>query len=430
MRRLAAIISAALLSVTVYAGEQDGRIQFYGFVRTFVAYDSRESVASMGELLYYLPRDVEMAEGGDLNAVGSLRVSALTSRVGFDVTGFSFGGWDMDAKVEADFGAGITGVTGTALLRLRQAYVALSRGGLSFKAGQAWHPMSSGHPDKISLNAGAPFNPLSRTPLFQAEYSFGDLSLELAALWQMQFASAGPDLSTDGGHVYGTGSVTSAEYIKYGKIPEIYLGVCYSADGLLARLGLDLLSIKPRHVSPSGEKLDDRITTLTPFLYLQYDGGALSVKAKSLFAQGGDHVFLNAGYGVTASSARDGRLDENASWEYSPTRSSSTWVSLRYGRELQGVIFAGYLKNFGTREAIVGPDYLYFRKNSFSNMDSARGLSSALIYNLGRLTLGLEYDITEVRYGEWADGECHGLATENLHWVRNHRIQSMVKFTF
>ena len=94
------------------------------------------------------------------------------------------------------------------------------------------------------------------------------------------------------------------------------------------------------------------------------------------------------------------------------------------------MIFAGYLKNFGTREAIVGPDYLYFRKNSFSNMDSARGLSSALIYNLGRLTFGLEYDITEVRYGEWADGECHGLATENLHWVRNHRIQSMVKFTF
>ena len=128
---------AALFSIASSAAGQDGRIQLYGFVRTYAAYDSRESFSSLDELLYYVPRDVDMVGDRDLNAVGSLRVAALTSRLGVDVTGYEFGGWDMSAKLEADFGAGITGVTGTALMRLRQAYVTFAHDGLSFKAGQA-----------------------------------------------------------------------------------------------------------------------------------------------------------------------------------------------------------------------------------------------------------------------------------------------------
>ncbi len=55
------------------------------------------------------------------------------------------------------------------------------------------------------------FNPFSRTPLFLVGYEFGDFSVDLAAIWQMQYTSAGPDGA-------------SADYIKYGKTPEIYLG--------------------------------------------------------------------------------------------------------------------------------------------------------------------------------------------------------------
>lgn len=416
---------AALFSIASSAAGQDGRIQLYGFVRTYAAYDSRESFSSLDELLYYVPRDVDMVGDRDLNAVGSLRVAALTSRLGVDVTGYEFGGWDMGAKLEADFGAGITGVTGTALMRLRQAYVTFAHDGLSFKAGQAWHPVSEGHPDLIALNAGAPYNPLSRTPMFMAQYAFGNFSLVLAALWQMQFTSVGPDMDSG-----GRGAVSSADYIKYGRIPELYLGVCYSDDAFLARMGLDILSIKPRHANAAGEKLGDRITTFNPFIYLQYSNGDFALKAKTVYAQSGEHIFLNGGYGVTASSVSGGVPDESAGWEYAPTRSSSSWVSLKYGHRLQGVLFAGFVKCFGSREALAGPDYLYFRKNSAPEMNSAAGLSSALIYNLGKLSFGLEYDITSVRYGDWADGAFYGLATENLHWVTNHRVQTVVKFTF
>ena len=56
-------------------------------------------------------------------------------------------------------------VTGTANLRLRQAFVTLSKG-IEFKGRHILWLLTS----LISLNAGAPFNPFSRTPLVQYEY--------------------------------------------------------------------------------------------------------------------------------------------------------------------------------------------------------------------------------------------------------------------
>jgi hypothetical protein len=52
------------------------------------------------------------------------------------------------------------------------------------------------------------------------------------------------------------------------------------------------------------------------------------------------------------------------------------------------------------------------------------------------LNLGFEYQITSAQYGEYikVDGVNHlnanALATENLHWVTNHRLNMMIKFNF
>ena len=51
-------------------------------------------------------------------------------------------------------------------------------------------------------------------------------------------------------------------------------------------------------------------------------------------------------------------------------------------------------------------------------------------YNLGKFTVGLEYMLTSVQYGESKKINKHALATENLHWITNHRVQAMLKFAF
>ena len=403
------ILAIALLAATLSAAAQDApKFKWYGFIRNYAVADTRESVYGTEDFFYYLPKDTKMVNGTDLNAQRTFAFAAITSRLGLDVTGYEVSGWNVSAKLEADFYAGVSGVTGTALFRLRQAYVTLAKGGFSAKIGQAWHPMAADMPHVFSLNTGAPFGPFSRTPEVVLEGKLSDsVTLTGALLWQMQYTSAGPEGA-------------SANYMKYSGIPELYLGLSYKANGFTGRVGVDMLSIRPRH-NDGTRKVSDRITTVSPFIYLEYTKNLFSVKAKSIFAQAGEHMNLNGGYGVSA-------VNSDGSWSYSPTRNSSTWVSLSYGKKLQGVLFAGYVRNFGTKDALVGD--LYFSKNSFSNMRQMYRIAPEVIYNLGKVAFGLEYEMTSVQYGDFGLNDVYGLANENIHCVANHRFQLMVKYTF
>ena len=118
----------------------------------------------------------------------------------------------------------------------------------------------------------------------------------------------------------------------------------------------------------------------------------------------------------------------DGTWHYAPTRNSSTWVSMTYGKKVQAVLFGGYVRNFGTDQELVGP--LYFSKNSFSNMNRMFRLTPEVLFNWGKVTLGLEYELTGVQYGSFGLGDRYGLATQDLHWVYNNRILTMLRYSF
>ncbi|MBR4586554.1 MAG: hypothetical protein IKO29_07435 [Bacteroidales bacterium] len=405
--------AVAVLALSFSAAAQDNAtVQFkpYGFIRNYFAADSRESVYGVDDLFYYLPKDRNIVDGEDLNAQSTYVYGNLTSRLGLDIVGYQVNGWNVSARFEADFAAGLSGVTGTATLRLRQAFVTLAKDGVSIKAGQSWHPMAADMPHIFSLNTGAPFGPFSRTPEVVADFGLGNgVTLTTAALWQMQYTSAGP-------------SGASAEYIKYGGIPELYAGLNYKQGGFTLRAGLDMLSIKPRHLNTAGtRKVKDRITTVSPFFYAEYVNGMFAIKAKTIFAQAGEHVNLNGGYGVSS-------VDSDGTWHYAPTRNSSSWISFTYGKKVQAVLFGGYVHNFGTARELVGP--LYFSKNSFSNMTRMFRITPELMFNWGKVTLGLEYELTGVQYGTFSSNDRYGLATHDLRWVCNNRILAMLRYSF
>ena len=154
--------------------ELRNHFSLYGFIRNYFTFDSRESASGTGNLFYYLPFERNLNElGEDLNEQPSFRFLAITSRVGLDVNGYRVGKTDISAKVETDFYAGLSGSTGTATLRLRQAYMKLgwkdlpmgrNTASVSLLMGQAWHPLAADQPDVISLATGAPFNAFNRSP--------------------------------------------------------------------------------------------------------------------------------------------------------------------------------------------------------------------------------------------------------------------------
>ena len=419
--------------------------KFYGFIRNYFAFDSRESVSGTGDLFYYLPKDENIKDGIDVNATPSFRFLALTSRAGVDVSGYYIGNVHFGAKIEADFYAGLSNssnanagtyfpsnakISGTAQMRLRQAFATITwkdlpmgqndKASVGLKIGQAWHPMAADHPHLFSLEVGAPFGPFSRTPLVQMDANLGNnWVVSAAAIWQMQYQSTGP--------VGG-----SALYMKYGMTPEVYAAVAFKSDGFLLRAGADMVSIKPRvlgNLDGKVVKVSDRKTSVLGYVYTQYTYKKFAVKAKTTFGEGGEHMNLMSGY------AKVGE-NEDGSWNYASMRNSSSWLSLSYGKKWQGVLVLGYVKNLGLAKAASGPlakeDDVYFCGNGFSNINQMYRINPQVIYNIGKLNVGLEYQWTSVQYGKYDDGKlnAHALADKDLHWIGNHRVNMMVKYNF
>ena len=460
MKKTLSVILTLFLGLSLFAQEQPkNHFKLYGFIRNYFTYDSRESKSGTSDLFYYLPLDKKMNEDGslDLNDHSSFRFVALTSRVGLDVSGYKINNVHFGAKVEADFYAGLssfdskdkykneaayypgnTNISGTAQMRLRQAYATVTwkdlpmvsdqTASVGLKLGQAWHPMAADFPHLFSLEVGAPFGPFSRTPLVQMDANLGkNWVVSAATLWQMQYNSQGP-----------VGA--SAIYMKYGMTPEVYAAVAFKSKGFLFRVGADLLSIKPRVygkiAAPTAEnpeatntvRVSDRKTSLLYYVYTQYSYKSFSIKAKSTFGEGGEHMNLMSGY------AKVGVKDDD-SWEYASLRNSSSWLSMTVGKKWQGVLFLGYVKNFGLAKAAEAPlakGDVYFCGNGFSNINQVYRINPQLIYNIGKMNVGLEYQWTSVQYGKYDGGKlnAHALADKDLHWVGNNRVNLMVKYNF
>ena len=411
--------------------EKPSHFKFYGFIRNYFAFDSRESKSGTKDLFYYIPKDEALnAKGEDMNANPTFRFLAITSRVGLDVKDYQFGKTKVGAKIETDFYCMNGNV---AVLRLRQAYATLGWDGLgkdgkqstSLKIGQAWHPIAADQPYVIDLETGTPFNPFSRTPQVMLDHNFSkNFTLTGGFIWQMQYLSSGPNGASD-------------NYIKYGCIPEFYAGVTFkSNNGFTGRVGMDVLSIKPRWRNSAGDKVDDRITTVSPYVYAQYSKDAFAVNAKVVYASAGEHFNMLSGYGVTD-------VNFDGSWDYAPLHSTASYLSVKYGRKLQVQGMIGHMKNLGTSKSLyedpANPGYtstknVYISGNGFHNLNQIIRVTPTVVYNLGKLSFGLEYDITSAQYGKYAvDGHVNssnGLVDGDLHWVTNHRLLGMVKFTF
>lgn len=411
--------------------EKPSHFKFYGFIRNYFAFDSRESKSGTKDLFYYIPKDEALnAKGEDMNANPTFRFLAITSRVGLDVKDYQFGKTKVGAKIETDFYCMNGNV---AVLRLRQAYATLGWDGLgkdgkqstSLKIGQAWHPIAADQPYVIDLETGTPFNPFSRTPQVMLDHNFSkNFTLTGGFIWQMQYLSSGPNGASD-------------SYIKYGCTPEFYVGVTFkSNNGFTGRVGMDVLSIKPRWRNSAGDKVDDRITTVSPYVYAQYSKDAFAVNAKVVYASAGEHFNMLSGYGVTD-------VNSDGSWDYAPLHSTASYLSVKYGRKLQVQGMIGYMKNLGTSKSLyedpANPGYtstknVYISGNGFHNLNQIIRVTPTVVYNLGKLSFGLEYDITSAQYGKYAvDGHVNssnGLVDGDLHWVTNHRLLGMVKFTF
>ena len=440
---------AALMSIFLgnVAAQEKFSFKFYGFVRNYACYDTRESLTSNSEQFYYMPKDVKPdAEGNDIYAQPNMMLLSITTRLGLNITGPEFLGAKTSAKIEADF-AGFG--TSNTVLRIRQAYAKMDWKHNKLLVGQAWHPMMGDMmPDVFSLETGAPFTPFSRTPQLRYDYVNKGVTLTATALYQFQYTSYGPDGA-------------SFNYARNAVVPELYFQAMYKKGGFQAGVGVDILTIKPRqsyavtetkketyyvpaHDETGAPILDGNgaqtfvpieksttstktykcneapVISFTPTLFASYKADRWGIKGRVTYAQNAAHLSMISGYGVTA-------IKENGEWEYGTINSIGGWIDATYKQPLkkgylQFCCFAGYTKNLGCEKEIVGDIYMRGEKN----MDYMWRVAPSILYTHNALQIGVEYNPTTVGYGE----KEKNYTMKNPRPVTNHRICAMVKYNF
>lgn len=404
----------------------------YGFVRDYLYYDSRQTFNTNSGLFVQIPKD-ELYDptdsSYDLNGESESNFLAITTRLGLNMSGVRALNADVTAKIEADF-CGFTG--NNFMIRLRQAYYKMQWRNKkhSLLMGQAWHPMTGDLPEVLALASGSPFQPFSRSPQLRYDFKLANVNFTYAALWQFQYKTTGP-----------TGYDP-----KFNKIPEMFLGFDYSINGFKIGYGLDILSVVPRttatvkyEVAVRDEfgnpviendqlkletkekkvRVDERLTTFSPMLYLNYSKNKFSLKAKGLLAENTSHLSMYNGFGVSD-------IDDEYNQEYTPIRSLTGWVNLCYGSKLKANLFGGFSKNLGSKDELAEGNQI-FARNSVKNIDYMWRICPAISYTVSGVTFGLEYELTNVGYGDevnsWADVE----ATRD---VFNNRLCAMLKYAW
>lgn len=390
-----------------FAQMKDFKFKFYGQIRTDLYYNSRANQETVDGLFYMYPLDKNRDENGnDLNATPNSNFYTLYSRLGVDVAGPKLGTAKTSAKIEADFRGTVNSFS---VVRLRHAYLNLDWNKSALLLGQTWHPLyGEVAPQILNLSMGAPFQPFSRAPQIRYRYKNKNFQLTGAAVWQSQYLSQGP-------------AGKSQEYIKKSCVPEIYVGADYKKDGLLAGVGVELLSLKPRTVSTEKYKVDERITTLSYEAHVKYTNKNWFIGAKSVLGSNLTQASGLGGFGIKSINERTGEQ------KYTPIRFSSSWLNVVYGQKWKPGVFVGYAKNLGTSDELYAPDGKAQVYGTGTNLDQLVTAGAELTYNVPHWKFGLEYTLSSA----WYDSlNTSSGKIKDTHAVCNNRIVAVAMFMF
>ena len=165
----------------------------------------------------------------------------------------------------------------------------------------------------------------------------------------------------------------------------------------------------PAYIDGTNKKY--HLTGFTGMFQAQYAKDKLSVKAKALYGENMSHLGICSGYGLVAGDDR----------EYAPLVALSSWAQVQYGGKLKGGLFGGYMKNFGSSKNLIDVYAV-----GGGNIDSMWRISPNVMYTVGNMVLGCEFEFTSVAYG---DREAKGTVT-NTHNVNNLRSLLSVMYNF
>ncbi|OQX77954.1 MAG: hypothetical protein B6D64_07485 [Bacteroidetes bacterium 4484_276] len=359
-------------------------VKFSGFVKTDIFWDSRQTVSVReGHFLLYPKNESLDINGEDINDKSNFNMLSIQTRLRALATGPDVLGAKTSAFVEGAFFGAINSDVNT--FRLRHAFVKLAWTKTQLLVGQYWHPMfnTKCYPGTVSFNTGAPFQPFSRNPQIRLTRKMGDFNLALTALSQRDFASFGPG-GANSVYLRNTGYPAFNLRFEYNKINKD------NGTEFLIGISTNYKALTPRLVTTENYKTSNTANSASFTGFIKYKNKKITVKANGFYGGDAFNLTMLGGYGVTTLSDTSGILEE-----YSCVRNASFWTDFHTnGKKWQFGLFAGYSKNLGSDNDIVGTNY-----SRGSNIDHLYRISPRVIFNAGKFRIAPEIEYTVAAYG-------------------------------
>jgi hypothetical protein len=357
-------------------------IKFSGFVKTDIAYDTRQTVSARnGQFLLYPAKEMLDEDGDDVNAVANFNMFAIQSRLKGTITAPDAFGAKTSGVIEgAFFGLSNADING---FRLRHAFLKLDWETMTLLVGQYWHPMfiTDVFPGTVSFDTGVPFQPFARNPQVRFIYRHNDIHLSGTAATQLDFTSTGPA----GG---------SSDYLRNAGLPILNVTAKYKVEALVAGAGVTYKTLRPRIENEDflfrTYKTDVDISSFAGMAFCKIVMDELTLKAEGIYSQNSTDLLMLGGYAVSDVTT-DGN---NFATEYTNIATLSAWADLVYGKKIQFGLFAGYTENLGADKDIVGAYY-----SRGMDIASVMRLSPRLIFNQNKTRFAVELEYTAAAYG-------------------------------
>lgn len=384
---LGSIIVILLFSTqTTIAQDKEKKITLKagGFIWAETIYDTRQVVSAReGDVILYPAKKLMDAHGEDINKSADFTMANIHSRALLKVSATpKFLNAKVSGLLEVDFVGTTNDKIG--LLRLRHAMMKLNWKKAELLFGQYWHPMFTieSFPQVVSWGGAIPFHPLSRNA--QIRYSYLPTSnsrLSLSICTQLDFKSPGP-------------LGPSTKYLRDSGLPEVNASYVIGLNSKVLLGGtIGYKVLKPAlSYEYGGEvfKCTETIGSYQMNFFTRIKIKKAAIRGGVIYGQNLYNFVMLGGYGVSG-------FKSNGEATFTNLNTGSYWFDFDSGaikNKFSLGVYAGYTKNYGADDEIVGDVYA-----RGTDIDHAYRIAPRVIFGTGLVRFRFETIYNVAAYG-------------------------------
>jgi hypothetical protein len=378
-------------------------IEFSGYISNQIIFDTYDSFDAREGLTYLFPKPANLdANNKDLNAFPQLEMLSLSTRLRSKIIGSDAFGAKTSGLVEIDFLGTSEGFE--RLPRMRHAMIKMDWGTANLIMGQYWHPLLvvESFPQVISFAAGAPFQPINRSP---------QVRLTLVPNEHMQFSGT---LWSQGYHA----STGVTEIQRNSGLPGIHAQAKFNYGSLFFGGTAGYRLYKPNTVANTGNFSEQSLACYDVQVFAKASYEPFTFNAQFIYGSNLSSYIMLGSYGAAEPLA-------TPDYEYKALKTWSMWAEVDY--KFTDAIFFGLFGGYSANAGANG-DYYSLDLGRGESIDYLFRISPRAIYKSGPMQFAFEYMGTGAVYGNTWDSNFKVTGSDNM--VMNHRFMVEALYTF